>query len=75
MVYGGEDRELGERLTNAGISGIGIRYRAAVVQLDHPRSYVSTDGISANDEIRRTTRMEQRTWTTYGVVREDRRHR
>ena len=40
MKYGGEDKELGVRLTNKGVRGQHLRYVASVVHLDHPRGYV-----------------------------------
>jgi hypothetical protein len=41
MQYGGEDRELGERLINNGLKSVQIRYSAICVHLDHARGYVS----------------------------------
>lgn len=43
MQYGGQDRELGERLENYGIRGKQIRYSAIVVHLDHARGYVNKE--------------------------------
>ena len=63
LVYGGEDRELGERLVHLGISGMQVRYRIGCVHLDHPRGYVSREGIEANDAIRKETR-ERRSIST-----------
>ena len=37
MRYGGEDREFGERLMNAGIRGKQVRHRPICVHLDHGR--------------------------------------
>lgn len=37
MKYGGEDCELGERLMNAGIKAVQIRYLAIMLHLDHDR--------------------------------------
>jgi glycosyltransferase involved in cell wall biosynthesis len=39
MAYGGEDRALGERLVNFGLTARKIRYRAPAVHLDHDRPY------------------------------------
>ena len=69
MRYGGLDRELGERLTNAGISGIQMRHRAICVHLDHERGYVSADAIRRNRQIRAKTRANKSAWTPYGIVR------
>ncbi len=68
MQYGGEDRELGERLENAGIRGKRVRYQAIVVHLDHDRGYVKPEMIEANRRIRAETRRTRATWTEYGLV-------
>lgn len=67
MQYGGEDRELGERLTNFGIQGIQIRYSAVTIHLAHARGYVTDDMIVKNKAIRATTKKENRVWTDYGI--------
>jgi glycosyltransferase involved in cell wall biosynthesis len=69
MVWGGEDRELGERLENAGVRGLQIRHRAVVVHLDHTRGYVNEEGLRRNAELRAETRMTRRTRTEYGLDR------
>ena len=68
MKYGGLDRELGERLTNAGVLGKQIRHRAVCVHLDHHRGYVSADGWQANDAIRALTNRARRMWTECGLA-------
>lgn len=67
MQYGGEDRELGERLINNGIKPKQIRYSAIVLHLDHARGYVKEEMIIKNREIRRTTESEKRKWTDFGI--------
>lgn len=67
MQYGGEDRELGERLVNAGIRGIQVRYSAIVLHLDHKRPYVNVEGLEKNRAIRRHTREQHLTETSYGL--------
>ena len=67
MGYGGQDRELGRRLENAGVRGYGVRYRALCVHLDHGRGYATTEAIRRNMEIRRRTRSERLTWTPFGI--------
>lgn len=67
MGYGGEDRELGERLENAGLNGKRIRHRAIVLHLDHPRGYVKDEIIAANNAIREQTRNQRLTRTSYGL--------
>lgn len=71
MGYGGEDRELGERLQNAGITGKRIRHRAIVVHLDHPRGYVRQDIIEKNNAIRAHTQSQRLTRTPYGLDEHD----
>ena len=67
MKYGGEDRELGERLENAGIRGKRIRYRAACIHLDHARGYVRKNDLERNMKIRQQTRSTRSTWTEHGI--------
>ena len=71
MQYGGEDRELGERLVNAGIKGKQIRYSAVVVHLHHSRSYISESALAKNRAIRNTTRRTRRTRTDHGIEQLD----
>ena len=68
MGYGGEDRELGERLENAGIRGKRIRHRVTCLHLDHPRGYVDARVRAANLAIRRDTRRTRRTRTAHGIA-------
>jgi glycosyltransferase involved in cell wall biosynthesis len=72
MQYGGLDRELGERMINAGVRGRQIRHRAICLHLDHPRDYVSPAATAKNREIRWATRMRQATWTEHGLVSAER---
>jgi glycosyltransferase involved in cell wall biosynthesis len=69
MQYGGLDRELGERLVNAGIRGKQIRFRAVCVHLDHERGYRNTEALDRNARIRQRTREERRTWTDHGAIK------
>ena len=69
MAYGGEDREFGERLENAGVRGKRIRHRAVTLHLDHPRGYVGAEGIAFNRRLRDETRRSRRTWTDHGIVK------
>lgn len=71
MGYGGQDREFGERLENAGVRGRGIRYRALCVHLDHGRGYADLETIRRNREIRRRTRSRGITWTPFGIEKRD----
>jgi glycosyltransferase involved in cell wall biosynthesis len=69
MRYGGQDREFGERLENAGIRGKRIRYRAIVVHLDHKRGYATEESIAFNRALRAETRASGRSWTEHGIAR------
>ena len=71
MAYGGEDRELGERLENAGIRGRQIRYSAICLHLDHSRGYVTPDALRFNRALRRETRTRRLTRTPFGIVKEE----
>jgi len=67
MEYGGQDRELGERLENIGINGKQIRYSAVCVHLDHGRSYKTESSVRNNKWLRRYTRKYKSAWTAYGI--------
>ncbi|WP_372919149.1 glycosyltransferase family 2 protein [Salegentibacter sp.] len=67
MQYGGQDRELGERLFNHGIKSKQIRYSAVCVHLDHPRSYKTPESIAFNKQIRKETREQKKTFTAFGI--------
>ncbi len=67
MQYGGQDRELGERLFNFGIKSKQLRYSAVCVHLDHKRGYKTPESIEKNKAIRKETRDQKRVWTHYGI--------
>jgi len=69
MQYGGEDRELGERLVNLGIKPKRVRYNAICLHLDHERSYVNPEMIKKNKSIRLVTKTQKLTKTAYGNQR------
>ena len=69
MQYGGQDRELGERLVNLGLKGKQIRYSAIVVHLDHKRGYKTQESIDRNNHMRKTTRSQNISWTDYGIIK------
>ncbi len=69
MQYGGQDRELGERLFNFGIKSKQLRYSAVCLHLDHKRSYKTPESISKNVNIRRETRDKKQVWTFYGITK------
>lgn len=67
MEYGGQDRELGERLKNKGLKSKQIRYSAICVHLEHGRGYKTEESIKKNKRIRHQTRMSKSIWTPYGI--------
>lgn len=71
MQYGGEDRELGERLMNYGIKPIQKRYSAVCVHLDHSRGYINQDAIDKNLLIREETKKNKKIRTPFGITKSD----
>ena len=69
MQYGGQDRELGERLFNFGIKSKQLRYSAVCVHLDHKRGYKTPESIAKNQSIRKETRKNTHVWTHYGITK------
>jgi hypothetical protein len=67
MRYGGEDREMGERMMNKGIIGKQVRYSAICLHLDHPRGYVNEADLEMNNDIRKITKKKKITWTDFGI--------
>ncbi len=79
LGYGGEDRELGERLRNHGLRPIQVRHRTVCVHPDHDRGYVDPNDMARNEEVRRVTRGVPRrlsrfegfvsgpVWTEHGI--------
>ena len=71
MQYGGQDRELGERLFNKGIKSRQIRYSAICIHLDHKRGYKTPESIAKNKAIRKNTRKTKSDWTTFGIEKRE----
>jgi len=67
MEYGGQDRELGERLINTGLRSKQLRYSAICLHLDHGRSYKTDFSVRNNNWLRRYTRRYKSAWTSYGI--------
>jgi hypothetical protein len=67
LEWGGLDRELGERLENAGVRGKQIRHRALVVHLDHGRGYKRPEAMAKNRAIRDEVAAKRLTRTEFGV--------
>jgi glycosyltransferase involved in cell wall biosynthesis len=67
MQYGGEDREMGERLLNSGLRAKQIRYSAICVHLDHARGYVNPEMWKKNNDIREYTKINKVVRTINGI--------
>lgn len=67
MQYGGQDRELGERLFNYGLKSKQIRYSAICVHLDHKRGYVNEETWRKNYAIRENTVKNKVVRTPVGI--------
>lgn len=59
LSYGGEDRELGERLYNFGLKSKQIRYSAVCLHLHHERNYVDLEKIKFNLEVRKFNKINK----------------
>lgn len=70
MQYGGEDREIGERLFNLGIKAKQIRYSAICLHLYHERGYVAREMITKNKAIRKVTKREKVIRTPFGIEKD-----
>lgn len=71
MQYGGQDRELGERLVNYGIRPKQIRYSTVCLHLDHPRGYATPESIKKNKNIRKVIRNQKIKWTDFGIIKNE----
>ncbi|SHG18276.1 glycosyltransferase family 2 protein [Flagellimonas flava] len=69
MQYGGEDREMGERMVNFGIKAKQLRYSAVCVHLDHDRGYRNEEALSKNKAIRRETKSTKSVWSHHGITK------
>lgn len=71
MPWGGEDREFGVRLLNAGIKARHVRYDAACIHLDHARGYVDPQQVAANKQLRMRNERERVSRTDFGIAQLD----
>ena len=67
MRYGAEDREFGQRLENAGITGIQLRYGTPLLHLYHQRPYRNEQDWQSNRAIWQQTKKEHLITTSYGL--------
>ncbi|MDI1317119.1 glycosyltransferase family 2 protein [Flavobacterium sp.] len=68
LDYGGEDREMGERLFNNGLLSKQIRYRAICIHLDHSRGYVNLEKVAYNLEVRKFNKKNNVTRIETGIT-------
>jgi hypothetical protein len=67
MQYGGEDREMGERMFYNGMLSKQIRYSAICIHLDHARGYSTPEIWEKNREIREYNRKNKVTKIENGI--------
>lgn len=67
MAWGGEDREFGVRLRNAGVKPKHVRYNAICIHLDHNRAYLDEAVVASNKRLRRSVEIDGVTSTNYGI--------
>ena len=67
MKYGGEDREVGERMMNNGVRFKQVRYSTICVHLHHERPYAQNEAQIENKKIRANTRQNKLKWTAFGL--------
>lgn len=67
MQYGGEDREVGERMMNNGIVFLQVRYSTTCLHLYHERPYKNEKSELLNKQLRKITKKRKLTWTLFGI--------
>ncbi|BAO74515.1 glycosyltransferase family 2 protein [Winogradskyella sp. PG-2] len=67
MKYGGEDREVGERMKNNGVVFLQVRYSTICLHLHHDRPYKNDKSESLNKDIRLETKKNKSTYTKFGI--------
>ncbi|WP_299112771.1 glycosyltransferase family 2 protein [uncultured Winogradskyella sp.] len=67
MKYGGEDREVGERMMNNGVKFLQIRYSAICLHLYHDRPYKNEKTLLENKTIRKETKKTKSRFTEFGI--------
>lgn len=69
ITYGGLDKELGDRLANAGVPGRHLRFSAPLVHLDHSRPYADTKKKKRNKDWIHEVRRSGVHWTPNGIAK------
>ncbi len=67
MQYGGQDREMGERLRNRGLESKQIQHRAILLHLDHKRGYKTRETMDKNRAIRDEVIASRSVWCPDGI--------
>ncbi|GAB4160741.1 MAG: hypothetical protein Tsb0033_17170 [Winogradskyella sp.] len=67
MQYGGEDREVGERMMHNGVKFLQVRYSTICVHLHHDRPYRNEEAEALNLKIRKETKKNKSTYTKFGI--------
>ncbi len=67
MTYGGEDRELGERLMNLGVRPVQARYSLICLHLYHERPYKNEAALMKNKVLRKETKRLGSKFTKFGI--------
>ena len=67
MQYGGQDREMGERLRNRGLSAKQIQHRAVLLHLDHKRGYKTRETMDEDRAIRNEVVASGSVWCPDGI--------
>ncbi|HEX2721525.1 MAG TPA: glycosyltransferase [Gemmatimonadaceae bacterium] len=68
LGHGNEDAEFGDRLSNLGLAGCSVRFRAPAVHLSHPRPYRDRKGRDANLAYRREVQRMRIVRTPVGIT-------
>ena len=71
MLYGGEDREFGERLFRMGVRSKQIRYSVICLHLDHKRPYKNEEIMTCNKMIRKNARRMKIIRTPNGINKDE----
>ena len=70
LLYGGQDREFGQRLRNLGVKSKQVRYSAICLHLEHGRPYKTKESIRKNREIRKMVKKSRTIKTPNGLLQQ-----
>lgn len=74
MRYGGEDKDLGIRLSAYGLKSRLCKFSLVCVHLDHPRPYVDQQELQANRKHLWKQRWRRTSWTDFGIEQREHAH-